>query len=202
MPASASFAFGPPPGYTPLPRIRPSVLTLAFALGAVAIAAVAGAVVLATSEDASPVRTATVADPLTGTATETAFFEETATAFDAGAAPSRPALPPVRVTEVRLTDGVDSLTGEPGAPVDSFGAGDAVRLWFSFEAMDLSRPVTVVWLREERKVARLTAPLPNTASEMVFPLPEVAADRAGMYRVEIRSARDVLATETFEVTGV
>jgi hypothetical protein len=77
-----------------------------------------------------------------------------------------------------------------------------VRLWFSFEAVDLSQPVTVVWLREERKVARLTAPLPNTASQMVFPLPEVAAERPGVYRVEIRSGRDVLATETFEVAGV
>jgi hypothetical protein len=170
------------------------------ALAGVAVTAIAASIIVqvARSGGAPPARTATVADPVT----DSAIAPRAGAPFDAAAAPFRPVMPPVRVTDVRLTDNVDSVTGEPGAPVDAFGAGDTVRLWFSFEAVDLSQPLTVVWLHEEKKVARLTAPLPGAASQMVFPLPELAVDRPGLYRVEIRSHRDVLAAETFEVTDI
>jgi hypothetical protein len=75
-----------------------------------------------------------------------------------------------------------------------------VQLWLSFEAGDSTDPLTAVWFRGEKKVARLTAPLPDAASQMVFPLPQVAADQPGSYRVEVRSASDVVAAESFEVT--
>jgi hypothetical protein len=127
---------------------------------------------------------------------------EASAPFDAASASLEPASPPVRVTDIRLTDRVDAVTGDPGAALGAFAADDTVRLWFSFEAWDLSRPLTVVWLRQEKSVARLTAPLPGAASQMVFPLPDLAAERAGLYRVEVRSDGDVLAAETFEVTGV
>ena len=43
--------------------------------------------------------------------------------------------------------------------------------------------------------------LPGAASQMVFPLPQVAVDRPGFYRVEVRSHGDMLAAESFEVTN-
>jgi hypothetical protein len=111
-----------------------------------------------------------------------------------------PAPEPLQITELRLTDAVDAATGEPGRSSRTFSIGDPVRLWLSFEAADGSESLTAVWFRGERKVAKLEAPLPGAASQMVFPLPEVAADQAGFYRVEVRSHGDVLVSEPFEVT--
>lgn len=108
---------------------------------------------------------------------------------------------PVQITGLRLTDSVDAVTGEPGNPTSEFAVGEPVRLWLSFEAGDQSGPLTAVWFRGDNKVARMTAPLPDTTSQMVFPLPQLAADRPGSYRVEVRSGGDVLAAETFEVTN-
>jgi hypothetical protein len=112
-----------------------------------------------------------------------------------------PIAQPLLITDVRLTDAVDAATGEPGLSTFTFGTGEPVHLWLSFEAGDQTGPLTAVWFRGHNKVARLTAPLPGTASQMVFPLPEVAVDRPGAYRVEVRSNGDVLAAESFEVTN-
>ena len=114
-----------------------------------------------------------------------------------------PALPlpvPLQITDVRLTDAVDAATGEPAGSTHTFGMGEPVNLWLSFEAGDATGSLTAVWFRGDRKVARLQAPLPGAASQMVFPLPEVAMDQPGSYRVEVRSSSDVLAAESFEVT--
>lgn len=117
------------------------------------------------------------------------------------AASAAPVVTPLDITEVRLTDTVDAVTGEPGSSTDLFSVGEPVQLWFSFEAGDEAVPVTAVWFRDDQQVARLTAPLPDASSQMVFPLPQLAADRPGLYRVEVRSRGDVLAAESFEVTN-
>jgi hypothetical protein len=108
---------------------------------------------------------------------------------------------PFLLTDLRLTTAVDATTGEPADQTNSFGIGEPVQLWLSFEAGEHTAPLTAVWFRGENKVARLTAPLPDAASQMVFPLPQVAMDRPGEYRVEVRSQGDVLAAESFEVTN-
>ena len=131
---------------------------------------------------------------------------DSAPALDQAAAPAEglaPALPapvPFEITDLRLTDAVDAATGEPAGSTHTFGMGEPVHLWLSFEVGDASGPLTAVWFRGDRKVARLEAPLPGAASQMVFPLPEVAADQPGSYRVEVRSSGDVVAAESFEVT--
>ncbi|MFN2590238.1 MAG: hypothetical protein ABR518_05670, partial [Actinomycetota bacterium] len=104
------------------------------------------------------------------------------------------------VTDVRLTDAVDAATGAPSAASKVFRIGEPVHLWLSFEAGDATGSLTAVWFRDDRKIARLQAPLPDAASQMVFPLPEIAADQPGSYRVEVRSSGDVVVAETFEVT--
>lgn len=109
------------------------------------------------------------------------------------------AVPTVEITDIRVTDRIDPATGDPGPPIDAFSQKDEIRLWFSFTATDLAHPVTVVWFHEQKKVARLTAALPGSASQMVFPLPELAAEGPGPYRVEVHAGRDLLAAETFEV---
>ena len=76
-----------------------------------------------------------------------------------------------------------------------------MHLWLSFEAGEQTAPLTAVWFRGNSKVSRMTAPLPDAASQMVFPLPQVAVDRPGSYRVEVRSNGDVLVAESFEVTN-
>jgi hypothetical protein len=108
---------------------------------------------------------------------------------------------PLQITELRLTDAVDAVTGEPAGSTHTFGMGEPVQLWLSFEAGDATGSLTAVWFRGDKRVARLTAPLPGAASQMVFPLPEVAVDQPGSYRVEVRSSSDVVAAETFEVTN-
>jgi hypothetical protein len=166
-------------------------------VGFFAIAAITTTVfvLLAGSDVEAPAGSAVVGDQGAGAVTSTA------TAADAdAAAPLETAAPGVEVTDIRLTDSVDPATGEPGPAIQAFAPDDTVRLWFEFEATDLSRPLTVVWFHGDKKVARLTASLPGEASQMVFPLPELAVKRAGLYRVEVRSSRDVLAAETFEVT--
>jgi hypothetical protein len=112
-----------------------------------------------------------------------------------------PLAAPLLITDVRLTAAVDAATGEPGSSTHTFGTGEPVNLWLSFEAGDQTGPLTAVWFRGHRTVATLTAPLPGTATQMVFPLPQVAVDRPGAYRVEVRSGSDVLASESFEVTN-
>ena len=107
---------------------------------------------------------------------------------------------PLHVTDLRLTDAVDAATGEPARQLTAFDIGEPVHLWLSFDAGDHTGPLTAVWFRGHSKIARVQAPLPDAASQMVFPLPEVAVDRPGWYRVEVRSDRDVLAAESFEVT--
>jgi hypothetical protein len=116
------------------------------------------------------------------------------------AAAIAPAPEPLHITELRLTDAVDAATGEPAGSTRTFAIGDPVRLWLSFESADGTGSLTAVWFRGERKIAKLEAALPGAASQMVFPLPEVAADQPGFYRVEVRSHGDVLASEPFEVT--
>ena len=108
---------------------------------------------------------------------------------------------PLQITDLRLTDTVDAATGEPAGSTHAFGMGEPVHLWLSFEAGDATGSLTAVWFRGDKRVARLKAPLPGAASQMVFPLPEVAVDQPGSYRVEVRSSGDVLAAETFEVTN-
>jgi hypothetical protein len=111
-----------------------------------------------------------------------------------------PVAAPLVITDVQLTAAVDAATGEPGSSTRTFGTGEPVNLWLSFEAGYQTGPLTAVWFRGHRTIATLTAPLPGTASQMVFPLPQVAVDRPGAYRVEVRSGSDVLAAESFEVT--
>jgi hypothetical protein len=112
-----------------------------------------------------------------------------------------PVLPePLLITDLRLTSSVDATTGEPGSTTHTFGVSEPVHLWLSFEAGDVTGALTAVWFRGDHRIARLKAPLPDVASQMVFPLPEVAVDQPGSYRVEVRSHRDVVAAETFEVT--
>jgi len=118
-----------------------------------------------------------------------------------GLAPALAASEPLEITDVRLTDSVDAATGQPGGSAHTFAMGEPVHLWLSFEAGDATGSLTAVWFRDDKKVARLTAPLPGAASQMVFPLPEVAVDQPGSYRVELRSSSDVLAAESFEVTN-
>lgn len=108
---------------------------------------------------------------------------------------------PINITDLRLTGTVDAVTGEPGSTTNAFGIGEPVHLWLSFEAGEQSAALTAVWFRDDSKVARMTAPLPEAASQMVFPLPQVAVDRPGFYRVEVRSHGDVLVAESFEVTN-
>jgi hypothetical protein len=108
---------------------------------------------------------------------------------------------PLVITDVRLTDAVDPVTGEPMNPTSTFAIGEPVHLWLSLDAGDEAGSLTAVWFRGDRKVARLTAPLPDAASQMVFPLPELSLDRPGSYRVEVRSRGEVLTAETFEVTN-
>src|SRR5687768_14887371 len=45
-----------------------------------------------------------------------------------------PAVTPVNITDVRLTDSVDAVTGEPGGTTSVFTMGEPVQLWLSFEA--------------------------------------------------------------------
>jgi hypothetical protein len=108
---------------------------------------------------------------------------------------------PLQITDLRLTDAVDAATGEPASSTHTFGIDEPVHLWLSFDAGDATGSLTAVWFRGSNRVARLKAPLPDVTSQMVFPLPEVAVDRPGSYRVEVRSHRDVVAAETFEVTN-
>jgi hypothetical protein len=118
-----------------------------------------------------------------------------------GLTPALAAPEPLEITDIRLTDAVDAATGQPAGSTHTFGMGEPVHLWLSFEAGDATGSLTAVWFRDEKRVARLTAPLPGAASQMVFPLPEVAVDQPGSYRVEVRSSSDVLAAESFEVTN-
>jgi hypothetical protein len=112
------------------------------------------------------------------------------------------ALPqPLQITDLRLTDAVDAATGEPGSSMHAFGISEPVHLWLSFEAGDAAGALTAVWFQGDHRIARLKAPIPDVASQMVFPLPEVAVDQTGSYRVEVRFQRDVVAAETFEVTS-
>ena len=177
------WAFGPPPSARPR-GWRPVGLA-AGVLVATGVAAVVGFVAFVNvvgQEDAiapEPVRTdAVVSD----------------------AAPPAVAVAPPDITDVRLTSSIDAETGEPGSATSVFAIGEPVQLWLSFEAADEAVPLTATWFRGDKKVGRLTAPLPETVSQMVFPLPQLAADRPGLYRVEVRARGDVLAAETFEVT--
>ena len=183
---TSSWAFGPEGRDALRDRLRP----LWLAGGVVAAIGVAGAlgfvafVTFAGSDD--PARTAL---PL-----ESGVQSE-------GLEPALPAPQPLEITDLRLTDAVDAATGEPAGSTHTFGMGDPVQLWLSFEVGDATGSLTAVWFRGDKKVARLNAPLPGAASQMVFPLPEVAVDQPGPYRVEVRSNGDVLAAESFEVTN-
>jgi hypothetical protein len=117
------------------------------------------------------------------------------------AAVEAPLAQPLVITDVQLTDAVDAVTGEPMNPTNTFGVGEPVHLWLSLEAGDATGSLTAVWFRGDKKVARLTAPLPDAALQMVFPLPELSVDRPGSYRVEVRSHGEVLTAESFEVTN-
>ena len=173
-----TWAFGPQPGASSRRGWRPFGLA-AGAVAGLGVAAVAGFlafVTVAGSGNESPARSTTQASD---------------------SAPEAP--PPVRVEDVRLTDAFDTVTGEPARELSSFGMDEPVNLWLSFDSSAADESLTAVWFRGDNAIARLTAPLPE-ASQMVFPLPQVAVDRPGLYRVEVRSRGDVLATESFEVT--
>jgi hypothetical protein len=122
-------------------------------------------------------------------------------AVEAQPAAVAPIAQPLVITDVQLTDAVDPVTGEPMNPTRTFGIGEPVHLWLSLEVGDATGSLTAVWFRGEKKVARLTAPLPDAALQMVFPLPELSVDRPGSYRVEVRSHGEVLTAESFEVTN-
>ncbi len=179
------WAFGPQPGTRTRRGWRPFGLA-AGVLIALGVAGVVGFVAF--------VNVVGLEDAVTGAppARTDAVVAEPATA---------PAIAPVDITELRLTDTVDAVTGEPGSSTSVFTVGDPVQLWLSFEAGDQAVPLTAAWFRGDNRVAKLTAPLPDSVSQMVFPLPQVAADRPGAYRVEVRSGGDVLAAESFEVTN-
>ncbi|MGH2711096.1 MAG: hypothetical protein ACRDH9_07835 [Actinomycetota bacterium] len=181
----SAWAFGPEGGVALRDRLR----HLGVAAGVVAAIGVAGAlgfvafVSFAGTED-SPVPASSASDS-DGTTTSVA-----------------PVLPqPLLITDLRLTDSVDAATGEPGSSLSTFGVAEPVHLWLSFDAGDAAGSLTAVWFRGDQRIARLKAPLPDVASQMVFPLPQVAVDQPGSYRVEVRSNRDVVAAETFEVTN-
>jgi hypothetical protein len=180
-----SWAFGPQPGARASRGWRPFGLAagILISLGLAGIMGFVAFVNIVGQEDA----------------TTSALPAQIDAGVDPVAAPA--AVTPLDITEVRLTDSVDAATGEPGSSTDSFTVGEAVQLWLSFEAGDEAVPLTAVWFRGDQQVARLTAPLPEASSQMVFPLPQLAADRPGLYRVEVRSRGDVLAAESFEVTN-
>lgn len=184
--AGEAWAFGPTGPKVPRGRLRPFGIT-AGVLAGIVVAGLVGFVAfvnLVGEEDAS-----------TGAAPSP---HEVSADEPAGAAPA--VTQPLEVTDVRLTGEIDPATGEPGISTQAFAIGEPVQLWLSFDAGDDTAPLTAVWFRGTHAVARLEAPLPDASSQMVFPLPQVAVDRAGSYRVEVRSRGDVLAAETFEVT--
>jgi hypothetical protein len=182
----SAWAYGPQGRDAVRDRLHP--VWVVFGVGmAVAVAGVLGFVAFVTfagSRDAVP----------------TAPSLQTRVGSD-GLAPALPAIEPLEITDVRLTDAVDAATGEPSNATHTFGIGEPVHLWLSFETGEATGSLTAVWFRGDKRVARLSAPLPGAASQMVFPLPEVAADQPGPYRVEVRSGGDVLAAESFEVTN-
>lgn len=180
-----AWAYGPRGRDGVRDRLRPFGLAAGVlgALGAAAVVGFVGFVMIAGSDHAA--LPATDAPAAAG-----------ADAAALGSVAARPLL----ITDLRLTDAVDAATGEPASSIHTFGIGEPVHLWLSFEAGDATAPLTAVWFRGESRIARLKAPLPDAASQMVFPLPQVAVDRPGSYRVEVRSHRDVLAAESFEVT--
>lgn len=182
-----AWAYGPQGRDGVRDRLRPVGLVAGIlgALGAAAVVGFVAFVMVAGSDDAAPPATGSPAAPGT----------------DASALESL-AAQPLLITDLRLTDAVDAATGEPASSIHTFGIGEPVHLWLSFEAGDANESLTAVWFRGESRIARLKAPLPDAASQMVFPLPQVAVDRPGSYRVEVRSHRDVLVAESFEVTHV
>lgn len=182
----STWAYGPQGREAVRDRLQPVWLVVGL-IAAVGVAGVLGFVSFVTfagSEDAAraplPVQTGVDSEGLT---------------------PALAAPEPLEITELRLTDAVNAATGEPSNPAHTFGMGEPVNLWLQFEAGDATGSLTAVWFRGDKRVARLTAPLPDAASQMVFPLPEVAVDQPGSYRVEVRSSSDVLAAESFEVTN-
>jgi len=183
---ASAWAYGPVGRDAARARLRPFWLA-GGVVAAVCVAGVIGFVAFVTvagSEDAA--RTALPAQ--TGVESE-------------GLTPAPATLEPLQITDLRLTDSVDAATGDPANATHTFGMGEPVHLWLSFEAGDATGSLTAIWFRGDKRVARLTAPLPGAASQMVFPLPEVAVDQPGSYRVEVRSSSDVLAAESFEVTN-
>ena len=180
----SAWAFGPEGGERVRDRLQP-VWLVGGLIGAVLVAGLIGFVAFVTfAGSKDPVQTAL---PRSGVESD---------AIEPAVAPV-----PLEITDIQLTDAVDAATGEPAGSTRNFEMGEQVQLWLSFEAGDDTSDLTAVWFRGDRKVAKLQAPLPGAASQMVFPLPQVAVDQPGSYRVEVRSAGDVIASQSFEVTG-